>query len=55
MIDREKFEDLKDAWYELRGSDKNTGAPTRETLEELGLKYIADDLEKMSVYKKEKI
>ncbi|MCJ7785481.1 MAG: aldehyde ferredoxin oxidoreductase C-terminal domain-containing protein, partial [Desulfobacterales bacterium] len=54
-IDREKFEELKDAWYALRGSDKKTGAPTIETLEELGLKYVADDLEKMSVYEKEKI
>jgi len=50
-IDREKFEALKDAFYELRGSDKKTGAPTRETLEKLGLKYVADDLEKIGVYK----
>lgn len=49
-IDREKFEELKDAWYALRGSDKNTGAPKRETLEALGLKYIADDLEKANIY-----
>jgi aldehyde:ferredoxin oxidoreductase len=54
-IDREKFEELKDAWYALRGSDKNTGAPKRETLEALGLKYVADDLEKMGIYEKEKI
>lgn len=49
-IDREKFEQLKDVFYELRGSDKKTGAPTRATLEELGLKYVADELEKMGVY-----
>ena len=54
-IDREKFEELKDAWYALRGSDENTGAPERETLEALSLKYIADDLEKMGIYQKEKI
>jgi aldehyde:ferredoxin oxidoreductase len=54
-IDREKFEELKDAWYALRGSDENTGAPKRETLEALSLKYIADDLEKMGIYEKEKI
>ena len=49
-IDMVEFEKLKDAWYELRGSDKKTGAPTRETLEELGMKSIADDLEKTGVY-----
>ena len=53
-IDKEKFEALKDAFYELRGSDKKTGAPTRETLEKLGLKYVADDLEKTGVYKEGK-
>ena len=53
-IDREKFEALKDAFYELRGSDKKTGAPKRETLEKLGLKYVADDLEKTGVYKEGK-
>jgi len=53
-VDREKFEELKDAWYELRGADKKTGAPTRETLEGLGLKYVADDLEKTGVYKEGK-
>ena len=50
-IDREKFEDLKDAFYELRGSDKKTGTPTRKTLEKLSLKYVADDLEKRGLYK----
>lgn len=50
-VDKEKFEELKDAWYELRGSDKKTGAPTRKTLEGLGLKYVADELEEIGVYK----
>jgi aldehyde:ferredoxin oxidoreductase len=49
-IDREKFEELKDAWYALRGSDKHTGAPKRETLEGLGLKSVAEELERMGVY-----
>ena len=49
-LDREKFEELKDAFYELRGQDIKTGAPKRETLEELGLKYVADELEKTGVY-----
>ena len=50
-IDKDKFNELLDAWYEVRGSDKKTGAPTRETLEKLDLKYVADDLEKTGVYK----
>ncbi len=49
-MDKEKFGELLDAWYDLRGSDRKTGAPKRETLEELGLKYVADDLEKTGVY-----
>ena len=48
---KKSFNELLDAWYEVRGSDKKTGAPTRETLEKLGLKSVADDLEKMGVYK----
>ena len=53
-IDRAKFEDLKDAFYELRGGDKKTGAPTRRTLEELGLKNVADDFQKTGIYKEGK-
>jgi aldehyde:ferredoxin oxidoreductase len=53
-IDMEKFEELKDAFYEMRGSDNKTGAPTRKTLEELGLKYVADELEKIGVYEEGK-
>jgi aldehyde:ferredoxin oxidoreductase len=49
-INMEKFEELKDAWYELRGADKKTGAPTRETLEKLDLEYVADELERAGVY-----
>lgn len=54
VIDREKFESLKDSFYELRGGDKKTGAPTRQTLEELDLKYVADELEKTIIYKNER-
>jgi len=45
IADREKWERMKDEYYALRGWDTETGNPTRKTLEELGLKYIADDLE----------
>ncbi len=50
-VDAEQFEKLKDAFYELRGQDIKTGAPKKQTLEELGLKSVADDLEKTGVYK----
>jgi aldehyde:ferredoxin oxidoreductase len=45
VVDRQKFEKMKDEYYELRGYDVKTGIPTRKTLEELGLKNVADDLE----------
>ncbi len=54
-IDMEQFEKLKDAFYQLRGQDVKTGAPKRETLEALGLKYVADDLEKTGVYEEAKV
>ena len=38
------------AFYELRGWNKRTGVPTKETLEKLGLDYVADDLERAGVY-----
>ena len=49
-LDRQKFEELKDIFYELRGGDKKTGFPKRETLEGMGLKYVADDLQDMGAY-----
>jgi len=36
---------MLDNYYEIRGWDKATGIPTRSRLEELGLKYAADELE----------
>lgn len=49
-LDREQFEKLKDVFYELRGGDKRTGAPTRKTLENLNMKSVADDLERIGIY-----
>jgi aldehyde:ferredoxin oxidoreductase len=43
-IDRDKFEALKDRYYERRGWDIKTGWPKRAKLEELGLKDVADEL-----------
>lgn len=45
-LDRAKFEDWKTKFYTLEGWDTTTGCPTRATLEELGLKNVADELEK---------
>jgi aldehyde:ferredoxin oxidoreductase len=45
-LKRDAVEKLLDEYYEARGWDKSTTAPTRETLEKLGLHSIANDLEK---------
>ncbi len=44
VLDREKFEQMKDEYYEIRGWDKETGIPTREKLVELGLEDVADEV-----------
>jgi len=44
-LDKDKFEALRDRYYELRGWDVKTGRPTRAKLEELDLKDAANDLE----------
>lgn len=43
---QEKWDRLLDEYYEFVGWDKKTGAPTRAQLESLGLKDVADELEK---------
>lgn len=45
-MDRKNFEALKDRYYKLRGWDLATGIPIRATLDSLGLKDVADILEK---------
>jgi len=45
VVNRSDFEQMKDEYYQLRQWDVGTGLQTRERLEELGLKDIADDLE----------
>ena len=45
-LDREKFESVKDRFYALEGWGVDTGWPTRAGLSELGLDYVADELEK---------
>ena len=46
IIDRDKFERMKDEYYSLRGWDVKTGLQTRAKLEELQLTDIARELEK---------
>ena len=36
---------MLDEYYEARGWDNESGMPTRQKLEELGLKSVAEDLE----------
>ena len=51
VLDREKFEELKDQYYKLRGWEVETGHPTEEKLNELGLQNIAVDLKKRGIIK----
>ena len=54
-IDREQFEEFKTRFYNLEGWDPNTGYPTGNTLESLGLGYVADELEENSKLGEESI
>ncbi len=47
VIDEEKFNKMVDAYYTRRGWDRDSGRPTRATLERLDLKDVADALEKV--------
>lgn len=44
---REVLESALDTYYRLAGWDVETGNPTRDTLESLGLGWVADQLERM--------
>ncbi len=46
VVDRDKFEKMKDEYYELRGWDVGSGLQTKGRLEDLGLKDIAEELER---------
>lgn len=45
ILDKDKFENMLDEYYELRGWDKETELPSRSKLEEVGLKGVANQLE----------
>lgn len=44
VVERDKFDRILEEYYEDRNFDPRTGLPTRQGLERLGLKDIADDL-----------
>jgi aldehyde:ferredoxin oxidoreductase len=44
VLDREKFEQMKDEYYQIRGWNKETGVPTRDKLMELNLAAVADEV-----------
>ncbi|MFH0729763.1 MAG: aldehyde ferredoxin oxidoreductase N-terminal domain-containing protein [Pseudomonadota bacterium] len=44
VLDKQKFEAMKDEYYQLRGWDPKTGLQTRAGLEQLGLKDVADEI-----------
>ncbi len=46
VLDRDKFEELKDEYYGLRGWDISTGLQTQAKLAELGLGDMVPDLER---------
>ena len=46
VLDRNKFEQVKDEYYHLRGWDGATGLQTRAILHEMGLEDVAGDLGK---------
>ncbi|MHA1247763.1 MAG: aldehyde ferredoxin oxidoreductase family protein [Candidatus Thorarchaeota archaeon] len=51
-VSRELYDKLLDRYYEIRGWDKE-GRPKRSHLEKVGLKYVADELEKLGFLGKE--
>jgi aldehyde:ferredoxin oxidoreductase len=50
-MDEKKYNKMLDEYYELHGWDKETSYPQRKTLVDLGLEYVADDLEKIGKLK----
>ncbi len=46
-FDIEKYNKMLDRYYEIHGWNKETGYPKNETLKDLGLGYVAEDLKKI--------
>ena len=45
VVDRDKFEQMKDEYYQIRDWDVATGLQKRSKLEELNLEWVAQKLE----------
>ena len=50
LLDPNKFNQLLEQYYELRGWDKSSSIPTKAKLLELGLSDAAEELEQMGRY-----
>ncbi len=48
-VDKDSFETFKTRYYQLEGWDTASGYPFRSTLSDLGLDYVADELEAKGV------
>jgi aldehyde:ferredoxin oxidoreductase len=48
-VDKEKFEKMKDEYYELRGWDVKTGLMKKDTLKKLDLADIIEPLKEKAV------
>jgi aldehyde:ferredoxin oxidoreductase len=46
-IDEAQWNSMLDDYYDVHGWDRETSFPTRKTLADLDLDYVADDLEKI--------
>jgi aldehyde:ferredoxin oxidoreductase len=46
VVDKDKFESMRDEYYSYRGWDVTTGLQTISKLEQLELKDVAEDLAK---------
>jgi len=51
-IPQSELDGALDAYYQVRGWDRASGVPTRAKLEQLGLAYVADQLDKPGAAKK---
>ena len=49
VLDRGRFEKMKDEYYQLRGWDVSSGLQTKAKLKELGLQDIMQELEKQEL------
>jgi aldehyde:ferredoxin oxidoreductase len=51
VLDRQKFEEMREEFYNLRGWDPRTGLQKKETLARLGMTDVAEELEKAGLVK----